>query len=99
MIATAILFIVLGALVKYGKMHFLIAGYNTLSSSEKERIDVNGVANVFRNGFFGMATIILGGYLYGQFTGDLTVQKPVFFAAIFLGLPYVIIASNLKKNQ
>ncbi len=59
MIATAILFIVLGALVKYGRMHFLIAGYNTLSSSEKERIDVNGVAKIFRKGFFGMATLIL----------------------------------------
>lgn len=99
MIAVAVLFIILGALVKYGKMHFLIAGYNTLSSSEKERIDVNGVANVFRNGFFGMAVIILAGYFYGKLTGDLTVQKPAIFAAIFIGLPYVIIASNLKKNR
>ncbi|MBN7810158.1 DUF3784 domain-containing protein [Algoriphagus sp. H41] len=99
MIAIAILFIVLGALVKYGKMHFLIAGYSSLSSSEKDRIDVDSVANVFRNGFFGMAAVILAAEVYGRFTGDLTIQKPAFFAAIFIGLPYVIIASNLKKNR
>ena len=35
MIGIAILFIVLGILIKYGKMYFLIAGYNTRSKEEK----------------------------------------------------------------
>ena len=37
MILTAIIFIVLGVLIKYGKMYFLIAGYNTMSKKEKEK--------------------------------------------------------------
>jgi len=99
MIFTAILFFVLGALVKYGKMYFLIAGYNTMSSNEKDRVNVEAVANVFRNAMFGMALVILSGYLVSKFTGDPSLQRTVFFAAIFIGMPYLIIASNLKKNK
>lgn len=49
MIGIAILFIILGILIKYGKMYFLIAGYNTASKEEKEKVDVKGIATVFRN--------------------------------------------------
>lgn len=99
MIGIAILFLVLGALVKYGKMYFLIAGYNTMSSSEKEKTNVEEIANVFRNAMFGMALVIIFGYFIGKYTGDISIQKTVFFAAIFIGMPYLIIASNLKKNK
>ncbi|WP_026966477.1 DUF3784 domain-containing protein [Algoriphagus terrigena] len=99
MIFTAILFFVLGALVKYGKMYFLIAGYNTMSSNEKDRVNVEAVADVFRNAMFGMALVILTGYMVSKFTGDPSIQQTVFFAAIFIGMPYLIIASNLKKNK
>jgi hypothetical protein len=34
MITVAIIFIVLGILTKYGKMHSLIAGYNTMSKQK-----------------------------------------------------------------
>lgn len=36
MIGVAILFIVLGILIKYGKMYWLIAGYNTMPKEEKK---------------------------------------------------------------
>lgn len=61
MIGIAILFIVLGILIKYGKMYFLIAGYNTMSKEEKEKYDIEGIASVFRNIMFGMAFIIIIG--------------------------------------
>lgn len=99
MIGIAILFIVLGVLVKYGKMYFLIAGYNTMPSSEKEKTNAEGIANVFRNAMFGMALVIISGHLISKFTDDQSIQQTVFFAAIFIGLPYLIIASNLKKNK
>lgn len=99
MIFIVILFFVLGALVKYGKMYFLIAGYNTMSSSEKEKTNVEGIANVFRNAMFGMALVILTGYIISKFTGDPSIQRTVFFAAIFIGVPYLLIASNLKKHK
>ncbi|GAB3231908.1 DUF3784 domain-containing protein [Algoriphagus aestuariicola] len=99
MIGIAIFFLVLGALVKYGKMYFLIAGYNTMSSSEKGQFNVEAVAKVFRNGMFGMAALILIGYLAAKITGDGSLQHTLFFAAIFIGVPYLVIASNLKKHK
>lgn len=99
MIGIAILFLVLGAVVKYGKWYFLIAGYNTMSATEKERVNVEAVANVFRNAMFGMALVILSGYIASKFTNDPSIQHTVLFAAIFIGVPYLIIASNLKKNK
>ena len=99
MIGVAILFIILGVLVKYGKMYFLIAGYNTMSSSEKEQVNVETIANVFRNGMFGMALVIIAGYFISKFTGDQSIYRIAFFAAIFVGLPYLIVASNLKKHK
>ncbi len=62
MILTAIIFIVLGVLIKYGKMYFLIAGYNTMSKKEKEKYDIKGIATVFKNAMFGMAFMIIIGY-------------------------------------
>ena len=47
LIITAIFFVILGALIKYGKMYFLIAGYNTLPAEEKKKYDIQGIANVF----------------------------------------------------
>lgn len=99
MIFIAILFLVLGALVKYGKMYFLIAGYNTMSSLEKDKTNVEEIANVFRNAMFGMALVILSGYMVSKFTGDPSIQSTVFMGAIFIGLTYLLIASNLKKHK
>jgi hypothetical protein len=54
MIGIAILFILIGILIKYAKMYFLIAGYNTMSKEEKSKYDVDGIATVFRNTMFGI---------------------------------------------
>lgn len=99
MIGIAILFIVLGIMVKYGKMYALIAGYNTLSSSEKEQLDIEAIASVFRNGMFGMAIIIIGGILFTEFTGNPSLQTNALFIAVFTGVPYLIIVPNLRKYK
>jgi hypothetical protein len=99
MIGVAILFIILGALVKYGKMYFLISGYNTLSPAEKEKVNVEAIADVFRNGMFGMALVIIAGYLISMFTGEQLIYRASFFVAILLGLPYLIVVSNIKKKK
>ncbi len=66
MITVAIIFIVLGILTKYGKMHFLIAGYNTMSKAEKSKYDIEGIATIFRNAMFGMALILITGYFIAK---------------------------------
>ena len=66
MITVAIIFIVLGILIKYGKMYFLIAGYNTMSKEEKSKYDIEGIATIFRNTMFGMALIVITGYFIAK---------------------------------
>ena len=64
LIITAVLFVVLGALIKFGKMYFLIAGYNTMSKEEQEKYDIEGIAHVFWNAMAGMGLLIILGYFF-----------------------------------
>ena len=97
MIGIAILFIVLGILIKYGKMYFLIAGYNTMPKEEKYNIE--GIANVFRNVMFGMALIIIIGFLVAKWTENSKVENYSFWASMIIGIPYLLIKSNSKKYK
>jgi hypothetical protein len=99
MIIIAILFIILAILIKYGKMYFLIAGYNTMSKEEKENYDIVGIANVFWKAMLGMAFVILAGYITALFTGRSTIQNYTFGAAIIVGVSYLLIQSNSKKYK
>ncbi|PWH82069.1 hypothetical protein DIS18_12450 [Algibacter marinivivus] len=99
MIIVAILFIVLGILIKYGKMYWLVAGYNTMPKEEKEKYNIEGIANVFRNVMFGMALIIIFGYLITKLTENPNFQNYVFWTSIIIGIPYLLIQSNSKKYK
>ena len=99
MIIVAILFIALGVLIKYGKMYFLIAGYNTMSKKEKEKYNIEGIATVFRNGMFGMSLIIISGCLIAKFTENPNIQNYGFWTSMILGILYLLIKSNSKKYK
>lgn len=99
MIGIAILFLILGILIKYGKMYFLIAGYNTMSKEENEKIDVKGIATVFRNAMFGMALLIIAGYFFAKNFKNPTIENIAFFGAILIGVPYLLIRSNARKYK
>lgn len=99
MIAVAIIFIVLGALVKYGKMYFLIAGYNTMSKEKQAEYDIDGIAAVFRNAMFGMALMIIAGYFAAQWFQNLTIELVSFFGAIIIGIPYLLIKVNSDRYR
>jgi hypothetical protein len=95
MILTAIIFIVLGVLIKYGKMYFLIAGYNTMS--KKEKYDIKGIATVFKNAMFGMAFMIIIGYCLSLFLKNYAIQNYAFWISIAIGTPYLLVKSNSKE--
>jgi hypothetical protein len=99
MIAIAVLFILLGILIKYGKMYFLLAGYNTMTQEEKEKYDIERLASLFRNVLFGMAALIIIGYLLWKWTGVLGYQTYFTFGALILGVPYLLIKSNTKAYK
>ena len=62
MILTAIILIVCGILIKYGKMYSLIAGYNTMSKEKQGEYDIKRIAALMAHIFFVMALVILIGY-------------------------------------
>ncbi|NRD22021.1 DUF3784 domain-containing protein [Winogradskyella litoriviva] len=97
MIFTIILFIVLGALIKYGKMYFLIAGYNTMSSEKKANYNIEGIATVFRNAMFGMAFIMLVGIGISYGLENPKLKEYFFFGALIIGIPYLLLVSNSNK--
>lgn len=99
MILAAIIFIILGILIKYGKMYWLIAGYNTMPKEEKEKYNIAGIANVFRNEMFGMALIVISGYLITELTENPNIQNYAFWTSMIIGIPYLLIKSNSKKYK
>ena len=99
MIVAAIIFIILGVLIKYGKMYFLIAGYNTMPKKEKEKYDIEGIAKVFGNVMFGMALVMLIGYLIAKFTANPMIQDYTFWITFIIGISYLLIETNSKKYK
>ena len=99
MILVAILFVVLGALIKYGKMYFLIAGYNTMPKEEKAKYDAQGIANVMWNGFVGMALLIAIGHYTAKWLGNPPIERYVFFSTVIIGVAYIIIKANSGKYR
>ncbi len=55
--------VVCGAVVKYGKQYWLIAGYNTMPKEKKDNVDVVGLANFMGNSFFALGAFGLAGSL------------------------------------
>lgn len=99
MIGIAFLFIVLGILVKHGKMYFLLAGYNTMSVEEKENYDIVGLATFFRNVMFVMAIIILMGTGLSYWLQKPTYETYFMIGSLVIGVPYLLIQSNSKKYK
>lgn len=98
-IGTAILFIVLGALIKYGKMYFLIAGYNTMSKEEQEKYDIEGIANVFWNAMLGMGVVMVLGQIIARLLQVKDLEFGIFFITVIAGVAYLLLKTNSKKYK
>lgn len=99
MIFLAAFYVFLGALIKYGKMYFLIAGYNTMSKKEQVKYDIEGIASLFRNVMFVMALIIILGYVAQRWFNVENGEWIAFFISILLGIPSLLIGSNSDKYK
>jgi len=99
MIILAIILVILGILIKYGKMYFLIAGYNTMSKEKKATYNISGIATVFRNVMFGMAAMILIGYFAAKWLNNPNIENIGMYTALLVGIPYLLITVNLKKYK
>ncbi len=84
-LATVLLMLSLGIAVKYFKCYWLIAGYNTLPRSKKEKVDAAGLGNFLGNGMFLLAALLLAaGLLHWAGVPHVeVVAGVVFFVVIF----------------
>lgn len=80
-------------------MYWLIAGYNTMPKEEKEKYNMEGIANLFRNVMFGMALIIISGYIVAELMDNPNIQNYAFWTSMIIGIPYLLIKSNSKKYK
>lgn len=92
-------FIALGALIHFGKFHNLIAGYNTMSASDKKKVDIEGIGKLFWYVMLaiGLAIIAMNGVL---FLLDSTELKEAFVGGILIiGLGFLIWQSNSSRYK
>lgn len=99
MIIVPIVFILLGILIKYGKMYSLIAGYNTMTKQEKEKYDIESIATLMKNVMFGMAFVMITGLLLSHWTENSDYEFYALGLALILGIPYLLIKSNSDRYK
>ncbi|WGK66066.1 DUF3784 domain-containing protein [Croceiramulus getboli] len=94
---SALLLLAAGAAIHYGKMYHLIAGYNTKSKEEQNKIDVQGIGRLMFRCFTVMAAVLLLGALCSWL-----LQNPVYAmignGVAFLGVfPFLLIKANSSQ--
>lgn len=99
MIVTAIIFLVCGILIKYLKMYFLIAGYNTMSKEKQAEYHIERIANMMGNVFFVMAFIIILGIWATDWFDDPNIEFYILVGTTVVGVAYIIIKSNSSKYK
>ncbi len=86
----------IGFLVKFNPD--LIAGYNTLSESDKQNVDIEGLSTFARNAFIAMGLIIIAGHFLFVWLGYTQVVCFISFIVSIIGLPIlVILAKRFNK--
>lgn len=99
MILTSIIFFVLGILIKYAKLYFLIAGYNTMSDERKADYDIDGISAVFGNSFIGMALLMMIGLLISNWLENPDIAGLTFAVSLLIGIPYLLIKINSDQYK
>ena len=95
----AVFFTLIGFGIKYARMYFLIAGYNTMSAQEKANYDIKGIANLFGTIMFSMAAFILIGSLLNYTFDWPEIEGYIFFPTVLTGTLLLVILSNSKKYR
>ena len=90
-IVTGIFLIILGIVIKHGKMYILIAGYNTMPEKKKKNVDISGFASLMRNCFVLMGLMIIVGHYTLSYLGLIKLTDFLILISILIILPILII--------
>lgn len=98
-ITVAVLFIVLGVVIRFGKASWLIAGYNTSSKDEKEKYDVKALCRFVSNLLFVIAAIeIIIGVAYYLNLTSIVIIGYILMAIAGIGSLIYLNTGNRYKN-
>ena len=99
-LALALFLVLLGCLIKYGRVDWLIAGYNTSSKEEKAQYDVDALCRGVGNFLFVLAgTLIIpaaGGFFKSEWA--IHVGWILFTAASIVFVVYANTGSRYRKT-
>lgn len=94
---TGVFLIVMGFLVK--KYPNLIAGYNTMSAEQKEKVDINGLSTHMRNSMVVMGGLIVIGDPILNLIGLKEHGIAVLIAITLIGTFYMLIIAQTYSNS
>ena len=95
--AVLLLFLALGVVFSRGKGQWLIAGYNTMSEKEREKVDEKKLLRLMRNGMFALAGCIAVG-LIGLLTG-IRLLLPGSFALFLIVIVVIAVRANTGTKK
>lgn len=94
-IATGLL--VLGLLIKFGKMYFLIAGINTMSDDQRADYNFPKIGNLFFVVCLFMSALTVIGYFVGIWLDNEYIEFVILVIAIIIGL--IVILAKINSDR
>lgn len=95
----AIVLFVLGVLIKFGRLYFLIAGLNTMSDDERADYNLPKIGNLFFAVCSGMSAIIVIGYLVGKCIDNDYIEFAFLISGILFGLVVILVKINSSSYK
>lgn len=84
--------IALGVMIKYLKMHWLIAGYNTSAAEDRRVMSEKGIGEFIGNGLFVLAAVLTLGNL-GKYLGY-PIAQAVSWILFIVAVGYIVIKAQ-----
>ena len=97
-----IFFIIIGICIKFFKMYFLIAGYNTMSAKEKEKYNIEKIANLFLGVMVLMGSINIAGFFIEKYTSlwkDYDISRSALILSVVVVMPLLFFANSKKFRK
>lgn len=98
-IITGVFLILLGIVIKHGKMYNWIAGYNTMSPEEKKNVDIEGFSTLMRDCFLIMGMLIIAGHYFLGYMELFNLIPFVILIVVSLGLPVLLFLGEKYKKK
>lgn len=99
MVYVGAIFIILGAVIHFAKAYDLIAGVNTMSKEEKEKMDLEGIGKLFWHVMLTMGILFILLDASSKVLSEPNISYYGMWVIMIPGLAYLIIQSNSDKYK